>query len=189
MKEATAFVLATSLGCAIAGVSMAADTKDSAPLEITEDSTSRSTVVTINNEARTVTLKGADGKTMDLTVDPGVTRFDALKVGDVVVAGYTEHSKFEIQPKGTPVAPDSVERGGGKFAGDKPGGAVANTSVRTVIVTAIDAKAPSVTFKNADGGTEVHNVRHPEYLSRFKVGDQVRVSRTKAILMKVEAAK
>ena len=46
-----------------------------------------------------------------------------------------------------------------------------------------------MTVKNSDGGSEIYHVRHPEVLSQFKVGDQVKVTRTKALLVKVEPAK
>lgn len=189
MKKTTAWALATTLGFAFSGLSLAADSKDAAPVMIKEQETSRSTIVAIDKAQRTVTLKGPEGKTMELIVDDAVTRFDALKVGDIVMAGYSESAKFEIQAPGTPAAPDSLVRGGGKITGEKPGGAAADTTVRTVTITAIDAKAPTVTVKNSDGGSEVYHVRHPEYLDRFKVGDQVRVTRTKALLVKVDAAK
>lgn len=189
MKKTTALALLSTLGFALYGPSKAADSKVLAPIVLKEQQTTRSTVVAIDKAQRTVTLKGSDGKTIELIVDEAVTRFDALKVGDIVMAGYSESATFEVQAPGTPVAPDTLVRGGGKITGDKPGGGAADTTVRTVTITAIDAKAPTVTIKNSDGGTEIYDVRHPEYLDRFKVGDQVRVTKTKALLVKVDAAK
>lgn len=189
MQKTTALALAFSLSLALSGRSMAADGKNTVPVVIKDQTTGRSTVVAIDKANRTVTLKGSDGNVMELIVDEGVTRFDALKVGDIVMAGYSETATFEIQPPGTPVAADSIVRGGGKVTGEKPGGAAAEGTIRTVTITSIDAKAPAVTFKNSDGGTETYHVRHPEYLDRFKVGDQVRVTRTKSLLVMVEPAK
>ena len=87
MKTTTALALASTLGFALSGLSLAADSQDSAPIVLKEQTTTRATIVTIDNGQRTVTLKGPDGKTMDLIVDEGVTRFDALRVGDIVMAG------------------------------------------------------------------------------------------------------
>lgn len=189
MKKNTAFALASALGLLLSGRPIAAGSPETEPVMVKDQTTARSTVVAIDKAQRTVTLKGPQGNLMELIVDEGVTRFDALKVGDIVMAGDSESAKFEIQRPGTPVAPDSIVRGGGKITGERPGGAVAEGTARTVTITAIDAKAPTVTFKNSDGGTEVYHVRHPEYLDRFKVGDQVRVTRMKSLLVAVEAAK
>lgn len=188
MTRMTAFALACTVGLALTPRAEA-QSKDQGPVVVGEQSTMRATITAIDHAHRTVTLKDPKGKTMDLIVDDAVTRFDALKIGDNVMAGYTESMRFEIQPPGTPVAPDSVVRRGGKYEGDKPGGAAADSMVRTVTITAIDAAKPEVTFKNADGGTETYKVRHPEYLNRFKVGDQVKVTKTTSLLVRVDPAK
>jgi hypothetical protein len=189
MKTKAALALALTVGLAPAGISLASDAKGPEPVVVKDQMTMRATVVAIDQTNRTVTLKGPKGDLMELIVDEGVTRFDAVKVGDVVIAGYSESAAFEIQKPGTPAAPDALIRGGGKITGDKPGGGAADTTVRTVTITAIDASKPTVTIKTSDGATEIYHVRHPEVLSRFKVGDQVKVTRTKSLLMKVEAAK
>jgi hypothetical protein len=47
-------------------------------------------VVGIDKGNRTVTLKGPEGNTRTVKVDPKVERFDELAVGDTVVVRYTE---------------------------------------------------------------------------------------------------
>ncbi|HET9488687.1 MAG TPA: hypothetical protein VFR64_02860 [Methylomirabilota bacterium] len=48
------------------------------------------TVETIDYDSRTVTLKGPEGETRTIAVDPSVERFRDVKVGDQVVVRHTE---------------------------------------------------------------------------------------------------
>ena len=54
------------------------------------------TVVAIDYKARTVTLKGADGKTQTLKVGPEAKRFDQVKKGDQVTVTYTEATAISV---------------------------------------------------------------------------------------------
>jgi hypothetical protein len=58
----------------------------------------------------------------------------------------------------------------------------------TVSITAIDPKAPSVTFKGPAGNTKTIKVKYPEKLKGVNVGDTVDITYTEAIALKVEAA-
>jgi hypothetical protein len=106
MKTKTVLALALTLGLAPAGLALASDAKGSESVMIKDQETSRSTIVAIDKAQRTVTLKGPEGKTMELIVDDAVTRFDALKVGDIVSGWIPESAKFEIgrQAPGAPTA-------------------------------------------------------------------------------------
>jgi hypothetical protein len=55
------------------------------------------TVQAIDRTKRTVTLKGPDGKSVTTRVDPSVKALDALKVGDVVHARYTEAIAIAVE--------------------------------------------------------------------------------------------
>ena len=58
----------------------------------------------------------------------------------------------------------------------------------TVLITAIDPKAPSVTFKGPAGNTRTVKVMHPEKLQGVNVGDTVEITYTEALAIKVEEA-
>jgi hypothetical protein len=55
------------------------------------------TVVAIDYKARTVTLKGADGKTQTLKVGPEAKRFDQVRKGDQVTVNYTEATAISVR--------------------------------------------------------------------------------------------
>ncbi len=55
------------------------------------------TVEAIDYQKRTVTLKGPEGKTRTIKVDPGVKRFNEVKKGDELVLRYTEALAISVQ--------------------------------------------------------------------------------------------
>src|SRR5262245_39755280 len=70
--------------------------------------TVRGSVSAIDKDKSTVTLKGPKGKTITLDVkDPA--KLEAIKVGDPVVATYTEAVAFKVQKAGTATPGTSVQ--------------------------------------------------------------------------------
>jgi hypothetical protein len=188
MKKIAAAFAATAV-IALSHPAAAADTPAPKPIVLKDRMSIKATVEAIDHTNRTVDLKGPQGNVVSFDVDESVTRFDSMKVGDIVTANYYESVAYQIQKPGTPAAADTVTMGGGKITGEKPGGAVGAKAVTTVTVMAIDKATPAVTYKTSDGAIKSIRVRHPEYLDQVKVGDQVQVTRTAALMISVEAAK
>src|SRR5262245_42930267 len=107
------------------------------------------TITAINHTTRVVTLKDAQGNVEEIRCGPEIRRFNELKVGDSVTFAYHAAVVYQVvKPGGTTAAAGtSVVRG----QGVKPSGAVTNQRTTTVTVEAIDAAAPSITVKTADG--------------------------------------
>jgi hypothetical protein len=57
----------------------------------------KGTVEAIDHTKRRVTLKGAEGKSRTMKVDPSVTRLDEVKKGDQIVVRHTEAIAFSIR--------------------------------------------------------------------------------------------
>jgi hypothetical protein len=184
--KTSAVAIAAAFGVALSGLSLAAEAAKAPPIVVKDQITVQATVVAIDHANRTVSLKGPKGNVIDLIVDEAITRFDAMKVGDKVTGSYFESVAFDIQKPGTPVAADTIEHGGGKLTGDKPGGATINKTVTTVTILAIDPAKPAVEVRTSDGAVKSYRVRHPEYLDKFKVGDQVQVTKTASLLVSVQ---
>src|SRR5262245_32254809 len=173
---------------AITGSAQSADPPASKPIELHDKVTMKATVVSIDRDNRIVALKGPKGNVVELAVDESVTRFDNLKVGDVVTTDYYESVAYDIKKPGTPVGPDTITTQTGKYTGAKPGGGVTDTTVSTVTIMAIDAAAPAVTIRTSDGAIQNIRVRHPEYLKEIKVGDVVVVTKKAALMISVQPA-
>lgn len=182
LAAASAFVLFATLS----GSALAADGTATKPIVVSDKIMVKSTVVAIDRTNRTVDLKGPEGNIVTLTVDPSVTRFDNLKLGDTVTVKYHESVQYDIKKPGTPVGLDTVTTQEGKYTGAKPGGGITDTTVSTVTVVAIDPAAPSVTIRTSDGAVQTYPVRHPEHLKEVKVGDVVVVTKTLGLLISVQ---
>lgn len=188
MKTLFAAAVTSALFITLAGSALAADSAAQKPIVVSDKVTLKATVVAIDHDNRVVALKGPQGNVVELSVDPSVTRFDTLKVGDSVTTQYYESVAYDIKKPGTAVQPDSITTQTGKYTGAKPGGGITDTTVSTVTVVAIDMATPAVTIRTSDGAVQSYRVNHKEYLNDVKVGDVVVVTKKKALMISVEGA-
>lgn len=140
------------------------------------------TVENIDRQARQVTLKGKEGKTVTFSLDEDAGKLDEIDVGDLVAIDYLEAVTIqvfeadEIEPGA--VAEDIVAK---SEPGEKPAGlAVGQVSV-VVTIEAIDLENEMVTLKNKDGELKTVTPRYPENLKKVKVGDRVKITYTQAV--------
>src|SRR5262245_7498066 len=118
---------------------------------VVESVTVRGTVAAVDKENRTVTLKGPEGNTLTLDVkDPA--KLDVVKVGDPVVATYTEAIAFQIKKVGTATPGSTIqETRVSSKPGETPAGAISREIIVTGTITAIDKKAQTVTINGPQG--------------------------------------
>lgn len=146
------------------------------------------TVAKINHESRAVTLKADDGQEYSFVASEDVQNLSQVRVGDVVTVAYAEAFVYEVHKGGAVADGGTVIAGGAAEPGAKPAGIIARETAVTVLITAIDPKVPSVTFKGPAGNTRTIKVLHPEKLEGVSVGDTVDITYTEALAIKVEAA-
>jgi Cu/Ag efflux protein CusF len=146
------------------------------------------TVTKVDQKTREVTLKREDGKEFSFIAGDEVKNLAQLQAGDVVTATYAEALAYEVKKGGQTVDAQTTVAGGRAEPGQKPGGVVGHQTTATVLITAIDPKAPSVTFKGPKGNTRTIKVMRPERLQGVSVGDTVEITYTEAIAIKVEEA-
>ena len=146
------------------------------------------TVAKIDHATRAVTLKADDGQEYSFVASEEARNLDQVKVGDVVTITYAEAFVYEVHKGGQAADQGTVVAGGRAEAGQKPAGAIAQETRVTVLITAIDPKVPSVTFKGPAGNTRTIKVLHPEKLQGVSVGDTVDITYTEALAIKVEEA-
>ena len=192
MKHSRLTMVAASVAGALclATAALAQDAKPAAPPmgeAVISSEQVTATVTKINHKTREVTLKASDGQEYDFVADEAVQNLPQVKKGDVVTATYTEAVAWEVK-KGGAAGVDATVAAGAAPIGDKPAGAAGRQVRVTVSITAIDPKAPSVTFKGPAGNTKTIKVKYPEKLKGVNVGDTVDITYTEAIALKVEAA-
>jgi len=156
-----------------------------AAAEVGDSVTESATVESIDLSTRTVVLKGADGKTASVVVPESIANLEKLKVGDTVTATYAVAIAAQILKPGDEAAPAAVaaaKQGGGEIMGAKQVSAVLK-------VNAVDLATNSVTLTGPKGNTETIKVKRPELqekLKTLKPGDEVQITYTEALAIKVE---
>lgn len=183
----------TTAACLAAVLSIASAAHAAAPAAaprgetVMASATVTATVVKVDQKTREVTLKGEDGREVSFVASEDVRNLAQVKPGDVVTATYAEALAYEVKKGGTVVGPATVVGGGAAEPGSRPAAGIARQTTATVIITAIDHKVPSVTFKGPQGNTRTIKVMHPEKLEGVSVGDTVELTFTEAFAIKVEA--
>jgi hypothetical protein len=164
--------------------SQAQDTKGQA---VVSSETVTATVVKVDQKTREVTVKTKDGKEHSFVAGDNVKNHAQVKKGDIITAVYTEAIAYEVKKHGTAGVQTTTAAAAAK-PGEKPAGAVAQQTTVTVTITAIDTKAPTVTFMGPKGNKETVKVRDPKNLVGVKVGDMVDITYTESLAIKVDAA-
>jgi hypothetical protein len=146
----------------------------------------RATITSIDPATRTVTLKGEKDE-FAVQVGPEVTNFDQLKVGDAVVAAYTESIAVRIAAPGeaTPGVTGSVSA----TPSDKGSPKVGHEVTASLKVEAVDLAANTVTLSGASGEKRTVEVKDPKVRERLKTvkpGDVVVVTYTESLAMRLE---
>lgn len=147
-------------------------------------------VKAIDYEKRSVDLTLPSGETKSLTVSQDAVNFPQVKVGDTVDISYVE--SLAISLLGPAEKPVTSEGAAVVLApvGAKPGGFVAKTQTITARVTMIDPATRMVTLTGPEGNTRA--VKAGPEVKRFneiRIGDQVTVNYTEALLLDVKTAK
>jgi hypothetical protein len=146
------------------------------------------TVVSVDQATRKVTLKGENGSEYTFTADPSVKNLAQVKAGDMVTATYTESVGYVVKKGEGAAAMSSSEGTTTAPAGEKPASMTTSKTTVSVVITAIDTAAPSVSFKGPNGSVHTVKVEDPEKLTDVKVGDTVDITYTEALSLKVHAA-
>jgi len=146
------------------------------------------TVEAIDTAKRELTLKGPEGKVVIMEVPESVKRFSEIKVGDQLNVRYTEALVVDVHKADASAKLGmSAEAGLEKTPGAKPAGVLTRTITSTVEVASVDAKAPSITVREADGNTVSFRVRDPKKLQGVNPGDKLVVTYKEAVAVSVTA--
>ena len=150
----------------------------------------RRLIMAIDAANRLITLRDDKGIEDTYTIGPEMKRFDELKVGDKVKMTYYESLVLQVRKPGDKAAAidtskEAINRGKGAL----PSGSAAVQERMTVTVKAIDPAVPSITVTTPDGRTVTRKVENKKNLESVKVGDQIDITYTRALLASIERAK
>ena len=147
--------------------------------------TATATVTKIDQKTRNVTIKTDDGQTYSFVASSAVKNLAQVKKGDKITVQYAESVAYQVRKHGT-AALTTTDVGVAAAPGEKPAGVVAQQTMLTVTITAIDPSVPSVTLKGPKGNTRTIKVKDPQKLQGVKVGDVVDITYTEAVAVKVD---
>lgn len=150
-------------------------------------------VTAINATTRTVTIKMADGTSVDVIAGAGAYNFGNVKVGDKVVATLEFSLNFTVLPVGTKLPPVAVlDQAARAKPGQKPAAGIAQTTQITAVIVAIDVPGKTVSVVDRAGGPiRVLKVMNPErqaMLPKVKVGQVLVITYTEALAIEVRPA-
>jgi len=151
--------------------------------------TVRGKVTAVDYTARTVTISPANGNPLTLDVPESATRFNEVKVGDIVTVSYSDRVIIRPKPEGEPAVDRTIPPTTMPAAGDLPGGSRASQRVVTVTLTGWDPVNRVVFFNGPNGASYTRRLldeTDPSILSGLKVGDRVDVTWTVATRVSVE---
>jgi len=196
MKLASTLATAALLGLvAVPTLSLAKDapqtTVSSSPGKVsaTRTHTLKATVTAIDVAKREVTLKGAKGDPVPMTVGPEVRNLDKIKVGDAIVVRYKENLSLSLKKDGKELVAANETVGAARApVGAAPGAAAAQQIEVTADVIAMDPKTQIVTVKGPQRTVDLV-VQDPAQFKLIKVGDQIQAVYTQALALSVEPAK
>lgn len=161
--------------------------------EISNELTATAQVVGLDKPARLVTLRGEDGRLVDVLAGDAVRNLDQVAVGDTLRVKYKQVLAATLLPPGSD--PTVVQGGlaaGRAELGAKPAGAVgAQVSLRVKIVST-DATQEVVVFSLPSGELIAHRIATPEgreFVKGLKVGDLVQLDYSEALALSIETLK
>ena len=146
------------------------------------------TVVAIEKTTRSVTLKGPQGRTVDVIAGDAVKNFDQIRVGDRVVAEYQEALTLELKKTKAPVGATETMGVARAKPGERPAGAVGREVTVVADVVAVDPKKSIISLKGPRGNIVDLKVRNPDHFKVVKVGDQVEAVYAEALAIAVTPA-
>lgn len=178
-----------AIAAAVLSLALPAVATAQKPVTQTEAITETATIEAIDHDNRLITLKDSTGALDVVVAGPEVKRFNELKVGDKVTFRYYESMLYAIRPAGQPAPVATGDPKLTRGTGPKPSGTLARQLTTSVVVTALDAKVPSVTVKTDDGKTMSFKVEDRKNIEGVKVGDRVDITYTQALAVSVESPK
>src|SRR5262245_45669481 len=146
-------------------------------------------VTAINKDTRALTLKRANGNTLEVVAGPEVRNFDQIKVGDSVVVQYARALTIELQKTSGPRKTTESESAARAKLGEQPAGAVGKRVTVVADVIDVNPTKKTITLKGRNNRVVELDVQNPEQFKVVKKGDQVQIDYVEAVAVSVEPGK
>ena len=145
-------------------------------------------VVAIDKATRTVTLKGSQGRMLDVVCGDEVKNFGQIRVGDQVTIRYQESLTLELRKVQAPTGASAATVAARAAPGARPAGLVAREIEVLADVVAVDQAKSIISLKGPQGNVLDLKVQNPDHFKVVKVGDQVEAVYSQALAIAVTPA-
>jgi hypothetical protein len=145
----------------------------------------RATIKAIDRATRMVTLKGLKGNSIEAYANERVKGFNDLRVGDEVVATYSQ--SVSVTVRGAREVSEVEKREDSSSGEGKPGISAAVQQTITLSVEGIDRPAQTMIVKGPEGRLVSFRLRDPTGLQDLKIGDTVDIKLMRALLLKLDS--
>ena len=169
------------LGCS------SSEPKPASRVETSRTVSTVATVQSVDQDNRTLTLKGIRGNVVTVKVDERVKNLSRIHPGDRVTATYTEALAIQVVKKGEGKEDQSIITDQAA-EGEQPRGAATRTVSMTAEVVAVDKKGGTITLRDREGSVRTFLVHHPERLDMVKPGDTLWIRYSEGLAVSVEPA-
>lgn len=154
--------------------------------------TETATIVAIDQATKAVTLKGPEGNTSTVTIDPSNVYLANVKVGQQVQATYGVAIKAELRKptKAEEAEPFVMEASAGTNNNiNDPAASIGSTIHMVATLTEVDKKAGTATLTGPNGRSITFDVADPKIEKHLKVGKTVVIDYTNRLILKLEPPK
>jgi hypothetical protein len=146
------------------------------------------TVLDVDQKARNVTLRTAEGETVNFHADESVRNLAQVRKGDEVDVTYYEALALGLRDaqgeKPKVSVTEQLERAP---LGEKPAGTMVRITTLTAKVKAVDKTKQTVTLEGPEERRATLNVQDPQQLEKVKVGNLVEAEYREAVGITVRA--
>jgi hypothetical protein len=180
----------TGVGGSTTASTASTETRNLAPVELTNEITATSDVTAVDKAKRLVTLRREDGTMFQVLCGSEVRNFDQIAAGDKLKVRFKENLKASLRP-----ANDSgPQAGAGVVAARAPVGgtpaAAAGVGVSVKVkIESIDREHGIVVFSLPSGELVSHRIATPQgktFVEGLKIGDKVQLEYSQAMALAVE---
>ena len=163
--------------------------KSPEPLEVSGVVEIQATVIDVDAPARTLVLRGPEGKEVGLNVGPKVRNLAQVSVGDTLTVSYYSGYLFSMAEPGN-AGTDAEIVAGRTEEGALPGAVVGETMRATVEILSVARDGSAVSFRDPQGATQSVDVQREEvqaFARKLRQGDLVDIHYTEAVAVAVES--
>lgn len=187
MRAAPALALATALLAPFAAAAQTTPRLQGAAADTEVTPLVRAVVESVDLRSRQVLLRHEDGTLQTYAAGPEVRNLPQVRPGDAVDVDLIDSVALTWIRGGDPVQPGSGDAVMRAAPGERPGAGTANTVRLVATVEEIDVQGRRVLLRGASG--RAHRVLLPPRVdpSQVRVGDQVVVDLTKAVVVRVRS--